>query len=352
MIIHSIFRDYSASFYSDFTFLNEIKAIPNKYFVVDKKVYDLYREELDPLLDSLVYFVDANEESKTEVTAFKIIDQLIKLPTKRNTNLIVIGGGIVQDISCFLSSILYRGISWFFVPTTLLAQTDSCIGSKSSINYLDYKNLIGTFYPPSKIFISSAFLGTLSQKDYLSGVGEMMKCALMDGKNAFNETSSHIDGLLNRDHSTVLFEIKKALSFKKKVIEIDEFDKNYRNIMNYGHTFGHAIESTSHFQVPHGQAIAIGLLIANEISVKRGLLKTDYNKEIRLAVARILSKELLKNEYLSNNVIEKMKKDKKFLGTFHSCILLSDTEIKKYNDVTDSEVADSLEKIRNDFCED
>lgn len=345
MIIKSIFREYSTSSFVDFSFFEEIRSIKNKFFVIDRKVYKLYKNVLDELMDSNVFFVDAIEENKTEKTAFEVIDEIVKLPTKRNTSLIVIGGGIVQDISCFAASILYRGISWYFVPTTLLAQADSCIGSKSSINYSHYKNLIGTFYPPNAIYISTRFLPSLEQKDFLSGIGEMFKCALMAGSDAFYETAAHLDQILRRDNDALIFEINKALSFKKKVIEIDEFDRDYRNIMNYGHTFGHALESNSNFALPHGQAVSIGILIANEISVKRGILSIDYCNDIFRYITRIISEGLLRKEYFSESLISIMKKDKKFTGQTHTCILLSDSKIIKFDDVADEEIKQALASI-------
>ncbi|MFA5223359.1 MAG: 3-dehydroquinate synthase, partial [Bacilli bacterium] len=300
---------------------------------------------LDKLIDSDVFFVNAIEANKTEKTAFEAINEIVKLPTKRNTNLIVIGGGIVQDVSCFVSSVLYRGISWHFIPTTLLAQADSCIGSKSSLNYEHYKNLIGTFYPPEAIYISTSFLPTLEYRDFLSGIGEMFKCALMAGKEAFYETSAHLDKILQKDNGTLVFEINKALSFKKKVIEIDEFDRDYRNIMNYGHTFGHALESNSNFAIPHGQAVSIGILIANEISMQRGILRDDYAFDIFKSLVRVISNELLQKSHFSENLISIMKKDKKFAGLTHTCILLDNNKINKCLDVTDDEIRQALDSI-------
>src|SRR5271157_5866279 len=142
------------------------------------------------------------------------------------------------DITAFVASILYRGLEWSFFPTTLLAQGDSCIGSKTSINLGDKKNLIGNFYPPSSIYIDTAFLESLETDDIKSGIGEMLHFY-------YYANSSYIDKLIGNyihaisNRSTLIEYIRESLSIKKSVIEIDEFDKGERNKFNYGHTFGH-----------------------------------------------------------------------------------------------------------------
>ena len=272
---------------------------------------------------------------------------MVQLETKKNTVLIAIGGGITQDVSCFVASVLYRGIDWFFVPTTLLAQTDSCIGSKSSINYGEFKNLIGTFYPPTSITIHPSFVRTLSHRDYLSGLGEIFKVAIMRGKTDFYAIRAVLPKLLQRDEAVLQAEVEKTLAFKKAVIEIDEFDKDYRNIMNYGHTFGHALEAESAFRIPHGQGVTAGLMIANEVSLSRGLISRAYRDDMCDTLTQILETSLLDGHLLSSDVlIPAMRKDKKFLGHTHTCILVDETCARKYTDIHDEEIAQALNTMK------
>ncbi len=347
MIIKSMYREYTASFEDKSSFISEVVKDGHFFAVIDRNVLNYYSDELKVLLQEGRYFIlDAIEENKTIKKALEIVDKLVLLETKRNTTLLAVGGGIVQDVTCFVASVLYRGIDWYLIPTTLLAQTDSCIGSKSSINYENYKNLIGTFYPPTKIGIDTGFLNTLSDRDYRSGLGEIIKIAVMRGKESFYEFSQIIPVLLDRNYDVLKGEIEKTLAFKRDVIEVDEFDRDYRNIMNYGHTFGHAFESVSEFAIPHGQGVMLGMLAANEISCKRGLISETYKNDMFAALVKIINVELVKPEYLeAESVIPSMKKDKKYLGGKHTCILVDEKQARKYTDVTNEEIKDALNTI-------
>lgn len=347
MIIQSYTGNYQADFYSDFSFLEEIKKKANKFFVLDKKVFHIYEEQLLPLLsDSPYYLLEAVEENKNIEKALEIIGRMVEMSSRRNTLLVAVGGGIVQDVSAFIANVLYRGIEWILIPTTLLAQTDSCIGSKSSLNFMKYKNLLGYFYPPTQIYINTSFVHTLDKRDYLSGLGEIVKCAVMDGYESFQETAKNIEQILAYDEEKLLPEIVKALSFKKRVIEQDEFDRDYRNIMNFGHTFGHALESVSDYAVPHGQGVSIGMLIANQISFQRGYISGEVQKELNAVIRKIITPDLLKREYFSDGrYLDAMKKDKKFTGILHTCILFDGKGVKKHTDIKDEEILYAINSI-------
>ena len=345
MKIQSYAGEYSVSFTDTLEFLHDLEGLDNRFTVVDGNVARKYADKLGNLLNGNHFVLDATEENKTIATALKVAERMFPMESKRNTILISIGGGIVQDVCCFVSTVLYRGIKWHFVPTTLLSQTDSCIGSKSSINHEGYKNIFGTFYPPSKITVSSAFLETLPAREIKSGLGEIAKCAIMRGKPAFEGFASALDDILSGDRVALMTEIRNTLSYKKTLIEEDEFDRGIRNLLNYGHTFGHALESTSGYAVPHGQAVSAGILVANEVSVTRGMLSREYSDGIAHKLLKIIDKESLKKEFFEPGAfIGKMKRDKKYTGK-HNCILLSDTDVSKYADVTDSEICKALETI-------
>jgi 3-dehydroquinate synthase len=175
---------------------------------------------------------------------------------------------------------LLRGLPWRFVPTTLLAQADSCIGSKSSINLGATKNILGTFNPPSEVVICRAFLETLEQKDTHSGIGEIIKVHVIDGIDSFDRLARDYDRLL-ADPAVRLAYIRAALLIKQRFIEIDEFDRGIRNIFNYGHSFGHAIESATHFGIPHGIAISIGMDMANAVAAARNMLPSEHRVRMR-----------------------------------------------------------------------
>jgi 3-dehydroquinate synthase len=249
------------------------------HFLIDANVARLYPRELRFALEHRTTIViEATEENKSLHQTIPVFERLIRDKIRRDNPLVAIGGGIIQDITCFIASTLLRGLRWHFLPTTLLAQADSCIGSKSSINLGDTKNVLGTFNPPRQVHIHSGFLDTLEPKDLRSGVGEIIKVHAIEGRSAFDQLAAEFDHLFT-DRAVLLKYVRAALSIKRRYIEEDEFDRGVRNIFNYGHSFGHAIESATHYRVPHGVAVTIGMDMANFIAVKRGLLpKSQYER--------------------------------------------------------------------------
>jgi 3-dehydroquinate synthase len=246
------------------------------HFIIDATVAELYENELSHVLNSpSVLQIEANEPSKTLDRFSDYVEHLVVRGVRRGHVLVAIGGGVIQDITCFLAATLLRGLDWHFYPTTLLAQADSCIGSKSSINVGTSKNILGTFTPPARIVINTRVLRTLDQRELRSGIGEMLKVHVIDGPEAFDSIAADYHQLLD-DASVMQRYIYRSLLIKKRIIEEDEFDRNVRNVMNYGHSFGHAIESATEFAVPHGIAVTIGMDMANYVSVHLGLMNQSH----------------------------------------------------------------------------
>lgn len=242
------------------------------HVLVDRRVAALHAERLAGLLASeSVLEIDAVEDNKSIEAMPAYINHLVDHGIKRDHVLMAIGGGILQDITCFLAANMFRGMDWLFVPTTLLAQCDSCIGSKSSINAGGAKNLLGTFTPPRRIFVDPAFLDTLDQREIHSGIGEMLKVQAIAGPQPFAEIAAAFDGLIARDPEVMARFIRRSLVVKQGYIEQDEFDRGIRNVFNYGHTTGHAIEAATYFGIPHGIAVAMGMDLANHIARRFGL---------------------------------------------------------------------------------
>ena len=249
------------------------------HFLIDAKVARLYAAQLRMVLDhENTIVIESVEHNKSLRQLIPVFERLVRDRVRRDHVLIAIGGGIIQDITAFTASTLLRGVPWRFLPTTLLAQADSCIGSKSSINLDDTKNVLGTFYPPQHVHIHAGFLDTLEERDLRSGIGEILKVHAIEGKTAFDRLAAEFDALLG-DRATLLRYVRAALSIKQRYIEADEFDRGIRNIFNYGHSFGHAIESATLYAVPHGVAVTMGMDMANFIAVRRGLLpETHYQR--------------------------------------------------------------------------
>lgn len=337
--IKSALKNYQVSFTGGFHEVNELFRKDSCFAVVDRNVLDLYKDKLN--MDDRNYMaIEAVEENKVIDRALEICERLMELPSKRNTTLISVGGGIIQDITGFAASILYRGIRWLFVPTTVLSACDSCIGGKTSVNYAKYKNLLGTFYPPDEILICPQFFQSLSEKDYKSGLGEVVKFNLMQGESGLSHMSSTIDDLLIRREDALIDAINASLLYKKKFIERDEFDRDERIKLNFAHTFGHVIEVVSSYEIPHGTAVAIGMVMADSISVRRGLLSKSHADECRNILMRIIDIEPDCLGEDINRIIGIMGKDKK--QTSHNglitAVLRGDFGLSIVSDVTVDEV--------------
>lgn len=258
--------------------------------------------------------IDAVEDAKTLRGVDTLIHKLRKSKANIKTTLLVIGGGILQDLVGFCASIYSRGIDYVLVPTTLLAQTDSCVGGKTSINHDSAKNLLGTFYPPKEIIIYTKFLETLYKSDYLSGMGEIYKFHILQNKiKDFNVEGSVGPMILD------------GLKYKVDILARDEFDKGERRFLNYGHTFGHALESTSTHRIPHGLAVVLGCMIATRIAKKIGYEVQDYDVILTKGIDLIHSSKLhLQPEWFDlNGLLQIVKSDKKSTGQL-TMVLVSD----------------------------
>jgi 3-dehydroquinate synthase len=275
MVIESHAGAYTA--YFDDAALDRLNEdLPeNVHFIIDARIAGLYGDRLSAVLASpSVLQLDALETNKSLDRMPVYVQHLVSKGIRRDHTLIAIGGGIIQDIACFLSATLLRGVNWKFYPTTLLAQADSCIGSKSSINAGDAKNIMGTFTPPKEVFISTRMLDTLDEKDVRSGVGEMLKVHAIDGSDSFALIAQDYDRLFN-DPTVMMTYIRRSLEIKKPYIQEDEFDRGPRNIFNYGHSFGHAIEAATDFGIPHGIGVTIGMDMANYVAAETGFGRAD-----------------------------------------------------------------------------
>ena len=256
----------------------------NAHFIIDARVADLYAAAMDNVLaHSSVLLIEAREENKSLDKFPGYVDHLVSHKLRRDHTLIAIGGGIIQDITCFLAATMLRGVDWHFYPTTLLAQADSCIGSKSSINSGAAKNILGTFTPPKMVSISTRFLDTLDERDVRSGIGEMLKVHVIDGPESFDAIAADYQTML-ADKSVMMRYIRRALEVKQSYIERDEFDQGPRNIFNYGHSFGHAIEAATDFAIPHGIAVTIGMDMANFVAARNGVGTDDNFKRMHAAL--------------------------------------------------------------------
>ncbi|HSX04039.1 MAG TPA: 3-dehydroquinate synthase [Rhabdochlamydiaceae bacterium] len=239
--------------------------------ITDETIQHEYRCLLEELRIKIFSF-PAGEMHKTRQAKAFLEDALLDNQFAKDSTLIAIGGGVVLDVAGFVAATFCRGIPLILIPTTLLGMVDACLGGKTAVNTHHGKNLIGSFYFPETIIIDPDFLNSLPAHQFLNGIAEMIKYGLIDSKPLFEKLEAKCE---------VKELIQECLEIKKKVIESDPYEeKGYRRILNFGHTFGHALELLENYQIPHGEAIAIGMILESYISMRLQLLKKEEFERI------------------------------------------------------------------------
>jgi 3-dehydroquinate synthase len=305
LTVPSRIKDYDVFFTDDINDVHSLMESPNTMTFVDSNVARLYSS----LASRKFVSVDCTEKAKTIEGTVEICSRLIDERVNAKTKLVAVGGGILQDLIGFCASIYCRGLDWEYVPTTLLAQADSCVGGKTSINFKGKKNILGTFCPPSRILIHTGFTQTLSVRDYISGLGEIYKFHLL--RNRIRDfPCSEMD---TKQLEQVIVE---GLSYKVSILERDEFDKGDRKFLNFGHTFGHAIEAVSDYEVPHGIGVILGCMIAIQVSEALGKRVTDIDNAMSTGARLINQSGLkLKREWFDLDLLlPAIRSDKKSTG--------------------------------------
>jgi 3-dehydroquinate synthase len=266
--IRSKFLDYTVKFH------DSLDLDGFDLCIVDSNVLRMHKISNEFALVSLAI----SEENKDLGGVVEIIKIFQDYHLKRSSKVVFIGGGVMQDLGTLAASIYMRGIKWTYCPTTLQAMIDSCIGGKSSLNFNSTKNVLGNYYPPSEIQICTNFLSTLLTNQIVSGLIEGVKIAIAgDCLETFVQGLKRYQTTNFESESEIASLIMLSLQSKALIIQEDEFDLGARKMLNYGHTFGHGIESISNFEIDHGVAVGVGILAANFLSRELGLIDKDRN---------------------------------------------------------------------------
>jgi 3-dehydroquinate synthase len=255
--------------------LGELTAIyPSRFVVVATRVLDLFGESIAkslPGIDPIVMADDEREKGLAAVDA--IVTALLERGARRDATVIVVGGGVAGDTAGFAASIFLRGVRLVHVPTTLLAQCDSSIGGKVAVNHPLGKNLVGAFHPPALVISDVALLSTLPRREVLSGMYEAMKSGVIADARLFELTESGAASILDRSPATMLELVTRSVEVKARIVEADEREGDVRRLLNYGHTLGHGVEAALDYAgMSHGEAVCWGMIGANAVAVRRGLL--------------------------------------------------------------------------------
>jgi 3-dehydroquinate synthase len=318
------------------TYLPEGRSI----IITDEKVEKLYGSFFP---DVPVISIGLGEKIKTLETLDFIFEKLIAYEADRTTFIIGIGGGIVCDVAGFAASVYMRGLRYGFVSTTLLSQVDASVGGKNGVNFRGYKNMLGVFNQPEFVIIDLHMLQTMDEREFRSGFSEIVKAAAIRDESLFSYIEAHYKQALEKEPPVLEKLIYDAVMIKSKVVESDEKEKGLRKILNFGHTFAHAIEHS--LGMLHGEAVSVGMVLAADLSVKLGVLdQHDCNRLV----------SLLRNLGLPvhadvefHTLVEDAKKDKKREGDEIHMILLNkigEALIKKIS-------FNQLEKLSYDLCQ-
>ena len=310
----------NTSIYFDDSFSSLVKYIDldfsNIFLIVDSNIYDLHPKKFHEFKNILV--VESVEDSKSLSYVDTLIYKLILLGCNRSSFIVGVGGGVISDIAGFIASIYMRGVRFGFVPTTLLSITDASIGGKNGVNFKGIKNIIGTINEPEFLLIDFSFLKTLNDFELSNGYSEIIKRACISSNKLFSLLESVEIDCKKNSFKEIL---KDSIKIKISVINNDLNEKNSRKLLNFGHTFGHAIEAK--YKISHGEAISLGIILATNISSRFGYLN-DNSAIVR--ITNLLNKFNLPTDiqcYNKESLLYYVTKDKKSKGKYIDFVVLN-----------------------------
>jgi len=300
--------------------------------VSETNVAPLYMKQVKDIVSTVCsktvsYVFEAGEKNKNLNTVRELYSVLIEEHFDRNDFLIALGGGVTGDLTGFAAATYLRGISFVQVPTTLLSQVDSSIGGKTGVDFDAYKNMVGAFHQPSLVFINYSTLKSLPEREFLSGMGEVIKHGLIKNKEEFYWLTENCNGIKAIEDNIIEHLLAESIKVKQKVVESDPMEKGERALLNFGHTIGHAIEKRMNFTLFHGECVSIGAVLAAKISLIKGLIsEADYNDIVecfRMFELPVDTKEYRLNNEDLENIVNDTKNDKKMDGDKVKFILLN-----------------------------
>jgi 3-dehydroquinate synthase len=326
----------------------------SRYLIItDSNVEDYLGADLIKLLGQggvkveLLSFA-AGEESKNMDTVVDLAHKMIDLGADRQTAILALGGGVVGDVAGFLASIYMRGVPLVQIPTTLLAQVDSSVGGKTGVDLPEGKNLLGTFYQPRRVYADIGVLTTLPQAEIRNGLAEVVKYGMIQSPELFDLLEEKWWDIINLEPHVTAHIVFDSCSIKANVVSADEREGDMRRILNFGHTVGHAVEAAAHYQIPHGEAVSMGMVVVSSISVAKGLMpEGDLERLCRLLDRLNLPKEI-PADLSAEELIDLLRHDKKAKsGRPHFVLSRGIGQILITDDVSREELAAAIEASRN-----
>ena len=318
--------------------------------VTNKTVAPLYLDELGKVMDVLkvdfiTHLIEDGEKYKNADTLNQIYNCLIKNNLDRFSPIIALGGGVVGDVAGFAAATYQRGVPFVQVPTTLLAQVDSSVGGKTAINHQMGKNMIGAFYQPKAVIIDVRTLSSLPKRELSAGLAEVIKYGIIKDAKFFSWLENNLEYLLAGNLDNLPYAIEKSCRIKAEIVSQDEKEVGSRALLNFGHTFGHAIEMYGNFEeFSHGEAVALGMLMAINLSMSVSGLNIEDAKRVQELIKQVLSEELLAKKFDSKALYEMMSSDKKKTGDILNFVTIKDIgEAQIKNDLDLDTILSSIE---------
>jgi 3-dehydroquinate synthase len=308
--------------------LAKFKLLNRKVAIVTDSNVGAYHIEnlkniVNKVAESCVTFTFlAGEENKNLSTVQSLYEFLIQHSFDRNDVLMALGGGVVGDLTGFTAATYLRGIRFFQVPTSLLAMVDSSIGGKTGVDFNAYKNMVGAFYMPCLVYINVPTLLTLPQREYISGMGEIIKHGLIKDASYYASLKQQATAICDKDLSVILPMVLRSCQIKREVVENDPKEQGERALLNFGHSIGHAVEKVMKFTLLHGECVAIGMVAATYISMERNMISQEEYEDIKQTIASF-GFPICLPELKTNEVLAAMSKDKKVDAGKIKFILLS-----------------------------
>ena len=299
--------------------LMELDLSDHYVIVTDSNVEDLLGEDLLSILRSgglradLVSFA-AGEDSKHMGTVVELARRMLGLGADRKTAVLALGGGVTGDVAGFLASIYMRGIPFVQLPTTLLAQVDSSVGGKTGVDLPEGKNLLGTFYQPRRVYADIGVLSTLPAAEIRNGLAEVVKYGMIRSPGLFRLLEERWWDVVNLEPEVTAEVVAQSCRIKAEVVAEDEREGGLRRILNFGHTIGHAVEAASDFQIPHGEAVAMGMVAASRLSVQKGLLQESVLRRLEDLLERFGLPTEIPGRLSPARLMDLMAHDKKKSG--------------------------------------
>jgi 3-dehydroquinate synthase len=287
---------------------------PGKTFVVADANTRHHADRLAALLESsVVATVPAGEASKSLALAAELYGRLAAVAADRKTAVLAVGGGVVGDLAGFVAATYNRGLPLVMVPTTLLAMVDSSVGGKVGINLPEGKNLVGAFHQPGGVWIDTTFLDTLPDREYRSGLAEVVKYGMILDAELFAWLEQNAEAILRRDAAAVAHVVARSCRLKADVVEQDEREESgQRMILNYGHTFAHAFESVGGYGTwLHGEAVAAGMVCASRVAERRGLVRPEVTARQVDLLRRFGLPIEPRSDWPTDDLLAVMRRDKK-----------------------------------------